>query len=304
MIRSRQVTITVALLMISCLVGSIVFLRRIDAARPDATLQDVLFIRSPKVLKRLSLGYDGLLADIYWTRTVQYFGGQHVQRANQFNLLAPLLQITTTLDPHLMVAYQFGGNFLAPRPPNGAGMPEEAIQLMNYGIEHNPNQWQLYYQLGFVYYDLKDYAGARSAFQKGSELPNAHPFMKVLAAQMAQNAGDLQTARTLWTLTYETAAEKNVRENAIDHLRALKVDEDVSVIQHAVTQYGTRTGFLPSGMIALIKAGLLPGIPIDPDGNPYRLTPEGRVEVQNPSDFPFITKGIPLGYKAPGPKKP
>ena len=25
----------------------------------------------------MSLGYDGLLADIYWTRAVQYFGGKH-----------------------------------------------------------------------------------------------------------------------------------------------------------------------------------------------------------------------------------
>ena len=35
--------------------------------------------RSPKAVKRLSLGYDGLLADIYWTRAVQYFGG-HTSR--------------------------------------------------------------------------------------------------------------------------------------------------------------------------------------------------------------------------------
>src|SRR5689334_857362 len=169
MSRSRRLTITVLGLMIGCFLGSVLFLRKVDAARPDATLQDVLFIRSPKVLKRLSLGYDGLLADIYWTRAVQYFGGQHVQSASQLNLLSPLLQITTALDPHLLVAYQFGGNFLAPRPPNGAGLPQEAIKLINYGIQNNPGEWRLYYQLGFVYYDLKDYAAAGSAFKAGSD---------------------------------------------------------------------------------------------------------------------------------------
>ena len=44
------------------------------------------------------------------------------------------------------------------------------------------------------------------------------------------------------------------------------------------------------------------GIPVDPDGNPYELSPEGQVQVPNPDDFPFITKGTPPGYK-PGPPR-
>ena len=70
-------------------------------------LEEVLYISSPKALKKMSLGYDGLLADIYWTRAVQYFGGKHHEGAHHFNLLAPLLEITTTLDPHLLVAYEY-----------------------------------------------------------------------------------------------------------------------------------------------------------------------------------------------------
>lgn len=298
---SRPVMMTAGALLLACFVGSVSVLGRLDAARPSATLQEVLYISSPKVLKRLSLGYDGLLADIYWTRAVQYFGARHVRHASQYNLLSPLLEITTTLDPHLLVAYQFGGNFLSPPPPNGAGMPEKAIQLIQYGIQNNPQEWKLYYQLGFVYYDLKDYASAREAFQQGSTVPNAHPFLKVLAAQMAQNARDFKTARMLWVMTYETIQEKQVRANALGHLRALRVDEDVSMIENAVTLYGERTGNLPSGMAALVNAGLLPWILIDPDGHPYELTKEGRVLVQNPDNFPFITKGVPPGYVAPPP---
>ena len=116
---SRTITVTTSALLVVCFIGSLVMLRRVDAARPKATLQDVLFISSPRVLKRLSLGYDGLLADVYWTRAVQYFGGHLAQGVSHFELLAPLLEITTTLYPHLLVAYQFGGNFLAPAPPNG-----------------------------------------------------------------------------------------------------------------------------------------------------------------------------------------
>jgi hypothetical protein len=108
-----------------------------------------LFLSSPKVIKRASLGYDGLMACIYWTRAVQYFGYRHHYFATSYNQLAPLLEITTHLDPHLVVAYEFGTSFLAPKPPHGAGEPERAIELMEYGIQNNPDNWKLYYDLGF-----------------------------------------------------------------------------------------------------------------------------------------------------------
>jgi tetratricopeptide (TPR) repeat protein len=295
----RQITIIAAVCLAICLAASVEALRRVDQSRPQATLDDVLYINSPTVLKRASLGYDGLLADIYWTRAVQYFGNRHHNAAQSYNLLAPLLEITTTLDPHLLVAYQFGANFLAPKPPNGAGEPDRAIRLMEYGIQNNPNEWRLYYNLGFVYHmDMKDYGKAADAFARGSRVPGAHPFLKVLAGQIAQHAGDFETARALWSATYQTTQDKLIRQNAAEHLRALRVDQDVTNLRGAVTRFGQRTGRLPSSMAELVAAEGWRGIPADPDGNPYRMTTEGRILVQNPDDFPFITTGTPQGYQA------
>jgi hypothetical protein len=282
-----------------CLLGSVLLLRRLDQLRTGATLEEVLYISSPKVLKRMSLGYDGLLADVYWTRAVQYFGNRHHVGAEHYALLAPLLEITTALDPHLLAAYQYGSNFLAPEPPGGAGMPRRAIELEEFGIRNNPNEWQLYYELGFIHYmELKDYAGAADAFARGSKVPNAHPFLKLLAALMAEHAGDLQTARLMWSTTYETAKEKSIRANAAAHLRALQVDEDVPRLEAVVARYRERTGHLPASFAELAIAGMLPGIPVDPLGHPYTLV-AGRVEVQKPDDLPFISKGTPPGYVPP-----
>ena len=300
---SRRVTITAAVLLVACLAGSIVFLRRIDQLRTGATLEDVLFITSPKAVKRLSLGYDGLLADIYWTRAVQYFGGRHVAGASHFRMLAPLLEITTTLDPHLVVAYQFGANFLSPKPPNGAGMPEKAVQLVNYGIQNNPNDWKLYYELGFIYYmDVKDYAKAADAFARGSQVPDAHPFLKVMAAQMAQHAGDTQMARALWTTTYQSTQDKQIRGNALAHLRALQVADEVTAIEAIVGQYRQTTGRTPASLNELVAANYLKYVPLDPAGHPYRLVDGDRVEVEFPDEIPFVEKGAPPGYKPPRPK--
>ncbi len=242
--RQRTTIIASACLAVS-MTACVLLLRNIDRIRPQASIDDVLYVASPKMVKRASLGFDGLMACIYWTRTVQYFGNRHYHREQSYNELAPLLEITTTLDPQLFPPYQFGASFLAPKPPNGAGEPTRAVQLMEYGIAHNPDNWQLYYNLGFVYYtELKDYKKAAEIFERGSKVPGAHPFMKILAAQMAEHAGDLATARLLWSATFETSREKNIRENALAHLRAISVDEDVTNLQAAVTRFGERTGRL------------------------------------------------------------
>jgi tetratricopeptide (TPR) repeat protein len=295
----RKVSLIAGGCLVFSLAASALILYRTDQIRPQATIEEVLFLSSPKLIKRASLGYDGLLADIYWTRAVQYFGGRHHDYAQSYNLLFPLLQITTQLDPHLVVAYEFGASFLAPPPPDGAGQPEQAVRLMEYGIQNNPDNWRLYYNLGFVYYiNLKDYQKAAEVFERGSKLPNAHPFMRVLAAQMAQHAGEFDTARMLWSATYQNTQDKQIRANAVEHLRALRVDEDVTHLQEAVTRFGQRTGRLPASMAELLTAEGSHGIPVDPDGHPYKLTPEGRVEMRVPDDFPFATRGLPPGFIA------
>jgi tetratricopeptide (TPR) repeat protein len=297
---SARITVIASVMLIVCLAASIITLHKIDTMRKDATLEEVLYITSPKVLKRLSLGYNGLLADIYWTRAVQYFGRNFHDETGKYTLLAPLLEITTALDPQLIAAYEYGSNFLAPKPPGGAGMPERAIELTEYGIRNNPDNWRLYYDLGFIYYqELHDYAKAAQAFQRGSEVPGAHPWLRLLAALMAEHAGEIQTSRLLWASTYENSTDKNIRANAAAHLRALQVDQDVPALEELTSQYHERMGHWPESFREMAEAGVIGGIPVDPLGQPYELIGEGRVVVRDPDDLPFIQKGIPAGYKAP-----
>ena len=297
---SRPITIAASALLIICLAGSVLLLRQLDRERNGATLEEVLYISSPTLLKRMSLGYDGLLADIYWTRAVQYFGDKLTRGSEHFDLLAPLLEITTTLDPHLLVAYEYGSNFLAPKIPGGAGQPLRAIKLAEFGIRNNPNQWHLYYDLGFIYYmELGDYANAEQAFADGAKVPNAHQVMRIMAAKMAEHAGNIQTARLMWTTTFETTHDPNVKSNAVAHLNALHVDEDVTILEALVSQYRKKTGHLPQSFSDIAAANTLRAVPVDPLGHTYKLMPDGQVEVRVPDDLPFIEKGIPIGYIPP-----
>jgi hypothetical protein len=287
-------TLVAATVLAASLAGASLTVRRLDRLRAGATAEEALYVPSPKILRRMSLGYTGLLADIYWTRAVQYFGGHHHVRSEQYKLLEPLLDIATTLDPHLTVAYEFGATFLAQKPPEGAGDPNAAVRLVERGVRENPSAWRLYYNLGFIhYFERHDYAAAAAAFERGSQVPGALPWMKVMAAHMAQHAGDFQTARFLWSSLYQTTESEDIRANAAKHLRALRVDEEVSLLEKLVAGFHQRTGHWPATWAEMVAAGYLRGVPVDPTREPYRLAPGGQIFVQVPEDFPFITQGLP-----------
>ena len=73
---------------------------------------------------------DAIVADIYWIRAVQYFGRTRLDArpGKSYDLLYPLLDITTTLDPQFNLAYRFGAVFLAEAYPGGAGQPARAAR--------------------------------------------------------------------------------------------------------------------------------------------------------------------------------
>jgi tetratricopeptide (TPR) repeat protein len=301
---TRSVNLVAGAVLLISMAGALAVLSAIDRLRPPAIPQQALYLRSSNVLRRLSLGYTGLLADIYWTRAVQYFGIQHHSDSGDFRLLAPLLEVTTELDPKLLPAYQFGANFLAPKPPSGAGLPGAALSLIKYGIAHNPDQWRLYYNLGFIYYtEFKDYAKAADAFRQGASLPVTSEYMPILAARMAQHAGEFDTARILWITTYQSTQEARIRQNAVEHLLALQVDEEVTQLERVIEKYRQQNGRFPASIVDLEQAGFIRGTPTDPKNHPYRLMANGRIEVQDPQKIPFITKGLPPGMTPPQPPR-
>ncbi|HUQ49175.1 MAG TPA: hypothetical protein VM056_00525 [Terriglobales bacterium] len=275
--------------------------RELDKARPHAELGDVLYINSAKTVRYISLGYTGLAACIYWTRAVQYFGGKHVDRDMRYDLLQPLLNLTTELDPKLTVAYEFGSIFLSQDPPQGAGRPDQAVQLVERGIQRNPERWKLYYFLGFIhYFERQDYPAAAEAFERGSRVKNAHPFLKVMAAAARQKGGEIEMARLLWTSIYESTEDKTIKDTAAGRLISLRVDEDIIHIKQIIERYRQQTGSYPSTWQQLIGAGYLPGVPVDPSGAPYQLKPGGVVEVAEPEKWPFIEHGKPAGHAPTG----
>jgi hypothetical protein len=263
---------------------------KIDLERESLHLEsEDLMLRSGSMVKRLSLEYAPLMAAIYWTRAVQYFGEKHYLHDRNLELLWPLLDITTTLDPQLLPAYRSGATFLSDAPPRGAGQPDLAVKLLDRGIQANPDNWRLYQDLGNVYYfDKKDYAKASQAFATGSNFPGAYLWMKTMAAKIATEGESLETSYFLWQQVYDAAKEPQTKENAEMHLRMLKAQMDCREIDRLADEYEKQTGRRASSISELVQAGLLRGGPKDPDGFPYVLGEDGKAGLNGKS---------PLGEK-------
>lgn len=251
---------------------------RIDAERQAIQEErDELLLRSPNLVKKMSLEYAPLMGDVYWTRAVQYYGEKRQEQDQNLELLWPLLDITTTLDPHLIPAYRFGSIFLSDAPPRGAGRPDLAARLLERGLRENPDQWRLYEDLGNVYYfDAKDYKNAARAFMDGSKKPAAAIWMKSMAAKIAAEGESLETSYFLWQEVEQTTTDPAIKNNAESHLRSLRVDLDLKAINAIADEYEKRTKRRPMRMSELVQAGLLKEIPTDAVGCPYVLDEGGK----------------------------
>jgi tetratricopeptide (TPR) repeat protein len=265
---------------------------KIDAQRAALHLeQDELSLRSPKLVKAISLEFAPLLADLYWTRAVQYYGDKRWRKDANLESLWPLLDIATTLDPNLPITYRFGATFLSEPAPAGAGRPDLAVELLQRGIRANPEYWRFYEDLGFIYYlQMKDYSKASEAFLEGSKNPDAQIWMKVMAAKIAAEGESLGTSIFLWEEIYNSTKDPSIRKNAQTHLQLLKVRQDCRQIDALADEFEKRFGRRPARVDDLVQGGLLRRIPADPLGYAYVFGESGKAELN--LDSPLLEQQV------------
>jgi len=241
---------------------------------PADVSTNLLYVRSPEFLRRASLSFHALVADIYWIRTVQHYGRTKLSTDSnkQYDILYPLLDLSTSLDPYFDVAYKFGAIFLAEEYPAGAGRPDQAIALLRKGLQAQPDKWQLAQEVGFVYYWwLADYQAAAMWFNRAADMTKAPDWLRPLAAVTLAQGGNRATSRTLWTEIVRNADADWLKSQATFRLNQLDAMDGIDVMERVVQQYRARTGVLPATWIDMIRAGLLRAIPADPTGTPLRL---------------------------------
>jgi len=263
-----------------------------------AVAAQVLYIDSGYVIEKVALSYKAVLADLYWIRALQHYGGERLKpNSNErFALLYPLLNLTTSLDPRFTVAYRFGAIFLSEPYPGGAGKPELAIRLLEKGIRTTPEKWEYYHDIGFVYFwNLHDYLKAADWFRRGGEQPNSPWWLRTYAAAMMAKGGDRQTARVIWQNILGTTEGEWMKETAKKRLAQLDALDQIDYLRQIRDEFHRRKGHSPESWEQIIAAGLLRGVPVDPAGTPYTLNfATGEIAVSGYSPlYPLPLETIP-----------
>jgi len=248
---------------------------------PAGVTGDLLYVRSPQFATRAALSFDALVADIYWIRTVQHYGRTKLQPGGlkPYDLLYPLLDLTTSLDPSFDLAYRFGAVFLAEPYPAGPGRVDLAIALLEKGLRAQPRNWQLAQDIGFVHYWWRrDYATAAEWFTRAGGMPGAPNWLKPLAAVTLAQGGNRASSRVLWTQIMQNADAEWLRDQGRFRLAQLDAMDEIMLIERAIEGYRLRFGTRPLSWDDLIRAGVLRAVPVDPTDHALRLDPaSGRV---------------------------
>jgi tetratricopeptide (TPR) repeat protein len=263
-----------------------------DSHRQDRESQfaeEPLYLNGP-AMKRITLAFNGVAADWYWMRSLQYLGRKIVKyedtHAGQFDLnhlssldlrlLPSLLRMATTLDPQFLEPYYYGAVIL---PDLNR---DEAISLLNYGIAANPDKWRLYQHLGYIYWQGRNFDKASEVYAAGAKIPGVPPWMAAMSARMKAEGGAGQAAREMYIHLAEASDDPNVKDMVEKQLMRLDSVEERDRIRRVLSDYKARTGRCVAAWkeisSTLRAAGLRldrSGAPLDPSNTAYRLVKDG-----------------------------
>ncbi len=307
---TSRLSLAGGLVVIALLFASAGTLQAVRARRYPAppVTEESLYVTSVRTVERLTIGYSALAADLYWIRAIQHYGGEKRRLADladagelpesgqAYRLLYPLLDLTTSLDPHFNIAYRFGAIFLTESYPGGAGRPDLAIALLEKGLRERPDKWEYMWDIGFVHYWWKhDYQSAAAWFEKASRVPGAPWWLQSLAANTLTQGGNRQASRAMWMAIRDSAEVEYLRNDASRRLSQLDALDLIDQLQQRVDTFALRAGRSPADWQDLVQARLLPGIPLDPAQVPFVIDPSGRVAVSTDSPlFPLPVEPQPL----------
>lgn len=263
----QTVLAMVGLLLVS---GSYLMQVRLDQLQGGAQkIQRFAFLPQPEVLKIVSLGYQSIVADFIWLQAIQAMSEKKLsEEAGRWIYRA--LDVVTTLDPQFVRAYEAGGLALCTL----VVLPEESNALLEKGMKHNPQVWQLPFILGINYYfELGDDAKAGEYIAKAARLPGAPAYLAGLAARLYVSAKAPQNAVELLASLYEHAAEGEARQVLEQRLKQAIVERDLQVLEAAIGRYRDRFSYPPDQLGDLVAQGVLRVLPGDPFGGEYLYDP-------------------------------
>jgi len=220
-----------------------------------------------------AFGFRNVLADVVWLQAVQVAGNRKLT-PTEYDRLYVLLNVEADLDPKFEMPYLLGGLVLGESPQHG----REALRVFERGKVTHPADWRFPFYMGFThYFSLGDALAGGGAMAEAARLPGSPAYLPGLASRMLTEAREPEAALAL--LETITRQENDpVRRSVLERrIREVAVERDLLALERAVERYREKMGVAPGDLSALVREGILEGIPPEPNGGSYVIDRGGKV---------------------------
>lgn len=197
------------------------------------------FVPAPAVADAVSLGFDALLADYYWLQAVQVAGARDAVDEPTADHLGRLVDVTTTLNPHVGHPYRFAAVWMTfTREQVG-----RANALLERAIAHHPEDWRNYFYLGFNhFYYLGDYEAAADALETATSLPGSPGYLPRLVARLKSQTGDIDVAEVFLRQLLEGTEDEEQQAKYLAGLDEIEIERKARFLDRAAEAYRTLSG--------------------------------------------------------------
>jgi hypothetical protein len=239
---------------------------------------DVGALPDGKTLRVASLGFERLVADLFWIRTVSYVGDE-VASDHLWPGAERLAMLVTDIDPHFDSAYVVMASVL-----NGLRKdPDAALRLLEKGAAVS-SYWRIHFLLGFQYFmEKQDYVRGAQSLQRALDL-GGPVYLQFLISRLYSSAGDPTTAMHFIELRLQNEENDQVREQLVTRYSDLWITRDLDAINAAIEKYRAANHGDPKNVRALLDAKLLAELPHDPKGGEYGIS-DGRASTRIPYEL-------------------
>ncbi|MBX9723006.1 MAG: hypothetical protein K2X81_16510, partial [Candidatus Obscuribacterales bacterium] len=201
-------------------------------------------ISKPEVAKAFSLGFNRVLADVFWLQFVQYYGDINAAKFEKFRYAPDYIRLVVTMDPHFLRPYYFASFVLA----GDMNEQAEAEKILNAGITENPNDWSLPYIAGFnQYLFAQNQEKAAKYYRIAAARPGSPSWLnglvKIMESPMTRRLTGVikswekifksddhdakeharQQLQDLWSGVYYYAPTERIKNHALDKLNEFNV---------------------------------------------------------------------------------
>ena len=243
---------------------------------PFKVEEQVRVVPPAEVVRALSLGHEGFMADLLMAKVTIHSGSlmwKPLRLKFDHEWAYGMIDLITDLDPKYFKAYLFSAMGLIHEFDD----VKRAKPIVEKGMEVFPERWELPFWIGYDYYAyFQDYDTASEYLWQAYELPDSPKSFLALMLSTLRNAGDYEKALQVITQMYEQAQSESMKTVYAKRMAQL---ENLLVLQKAARTYKKVRGHLPEQLSVMVDEGLLPNIPADPFGMDYVLDPESDAVV-------------------------